>query len=159
MERSIRIFLCAFAPLREKLLLVLLTLAFLAVAPPSSAQQVVDKMVATVNAGVRTDLITYSDLLWQLALQPPLQPLLGLAVLALGAMAVAAGGRAHMRMATVLALVADRAIGLGAALADGLDDLVVLGGDVLAEARQVLRPEAMEELLDGTQLTALPSAC
>lgn len=36
----------------------------------SSAQQVVDKMVATVNAGVRTDLITYSDLLWQLALQP-----------------------------------------------------------------------------------------
>ena len=27
-------------------------------------------MVATVNAGVRTDLITYSDLMWQLALQP-----------------------------------------------------------------------------------------
>lgn len=36
----------------------------------SAAQKVVDKMVATVNAGVRTDLITYSDLLWQLALQP-----------------------------------------------------------------------------------------
>jgi len=35
-----------------------------------SAQQVVDKMVATVNAGVRTDLITYSDLMWQLSLQP-----------------------------------------------------------------------------------------
>lgn len=34
------------------------------------AQRVVDKMVATVNAGVRTELITYSDLLWQLALQP-----------------------------------------------------------------------------------------
>jgi hypothetical protein len=34
------------------------------------AQEVVDKMVATVNGGVRTDLITYSDLLWQLALQP-----------------------------------------------------------------------------------------
>src|SRR5207245_2724713 len=34
------------------------------------AQEVVDKMVATVNTGVRTDLITYSDLLWQLALQP-----------------------------------------------------------------------------------------
>ena len=33
-------------------------------------QQVIDKMVATVNAGVRTDLITYSDLLWQLSLQP-----------------------------------------------------------------------------------------
>jgi hypothetical protein len=37
---------------------------------PCAAQQVVDKMVATVNAGVRTDLITYSDLVWQLALQP-----------------------------------------------------------------------------------------
>src|SRR5262245_64631005 len=45
--------------------------AFLwAFAPVCAAQQVVDKMVATVNAGVRTDLITYSDLLWQLALQP-----------------------------------------------------------------------------------------
>ena len=33
-------------------------------------QQVIDKMIATVNAGVRTDLITYSDLLWQLSLQP-----------------------------------------------------------------------------------------
>src|SRR5678816_1868707 len=40
------------------------------VAPVCTAQKVVDKMVATVNAGVRTDLITYSDLVWQLALQP-----------------------------------------------------------------------------------------
>ncbi|MEO8435247.1 MAG: hypothetical protein ABI596_10160 [Pyrinomonadaceae bacterium] len=30
----------------------------------------VDKMVATVNGGVGPQLITYSDLLWQLALQP-----------------------------------------------------------------------------------------
>lgn len=41
-----------------------------AVSSTAPAQQVVDKMVATVNAGVRTELITYSDLLWQLALQP-----------------------------------------------------------------------------------------
>lgn len=34
------------------------------------AQVMVDKMVATVNSGVRTDLITYSDLLWQMALEP-----------------------------------------------------------------------------------------
>ena len=34
------------------------------------AQEVVDKMVATINGGVKTDLITYSDLVWQLALQP-----------------------------------------------------------------------------------------
>ena len=74
MERMIRsalrIFLCAFAPLREKLFFILLTVTFLCLVPPCSAQQVVDKMVATVNAGVRTDLITYSDLLWQLSLQP-----------------------------------------------------------------------------------------
>ncbi len=39
-------------------------------APSAQAQAVVDKMVATVNSGVRPSLITYSDLLWQLALQP-----------------------------------------------------------------------------------------
>ena len=38
--------------------------------PSCSAQEVVDSMVATVNNGVSPDLITYSDLLWQLALQP-----------------------------------------------------------------------------------------
>ncbi len=42
--------------------------------PTASAQQVIDKMVATVNAGTQSGcdlcLITYSDLLWQLALQP-----------------------------------------------------------------------------------------
>lgn len=33
-------------------------------------QLVVDKMVTTVSDGVRTELITFSDLLWQLALEP-----------------------------------------------------------------------------------------
>ncbi|MFN2501173.1 MAG: hypothetical protein ABR530_04085 [Pyrinomonadaceae bacterium] len=33
-------------------------------------QEIVDKTVAAVGDGVRTELITYSDLLWQLALQP-----------------------------------------------------------------------------------------
>jgi hypothetical protein len=46
-------------------------LSFLILAPSAQGQQVVvDKMVATVNSGVRPSLITYSDLLWQLALQP-----------------------------------------------------------------------------------------
>ncbi|HEV7474813.1 MAG TPA: hypothetical protein VGN90_12240 [Pyrinomonadaceae bacterium] len=36
----------------------------------ASSQEIVDKTVATVSSGVRTDLITYSDLIWQLALQP-----------------------------------------------------------------------------------------
>jgi hypothetical protein len=47
----------------------------LALVPQAFSQQVVDKMVATVNAGIVPEcrqicLITYSDLLWQLALQP-----------------------------------------------------------------------------------------
>jgi hypothetical protein len=40
------------------------------VLPARAQTAVVDKMVATVNSGVRPSLITYSDLLWQLALQP-----------------------------------------------------------------------------------------
>jgi len=34
------------------------------------AQVIVDKTVATISDGVKTELITYSDLLWQLALVP-----------------------------------------------------------------------------------------
>lgn len=45
----------------------------LGVASFAPAQQVVDKTVATVTDGVRTELITYSDLRWQLALQPGVQ--------------------------------------------------------------------------------------
>jgi len=39
-------------------------------------QQVMDKSIATVSDGVRTELITLSDLKWQLALQPntPIDP-------------------------------------------------------------------------------------
>src|SRR5688500_5622441 len=53
----------------------LLLSAFCLLPSSARAQEVVDKMVATVNAGVVPDcrnicLITYSDLLWQLALQP-----------------------------------------------------------------------------------------
>ena len=49
---------------------LVLVLAFSSI---TAAQQVVDKMVATMNAGARTELITYSDLIWQLALQPTTQ--------------------------------------------------------------------------------------
>jgi hypothetical protein len=53
----------------------LLLTAYCVLPPAVLGQQVVDKMVATVNAGVVPEcrqicLITYSDLLWQLALQP-----------------------------------------------------------------------------------------
>jgi hypothetical protein len=54
-----------------RVVVVCLAFTLLAFAPISlCSAQVVDKMVATVNAGTRTDLITYSDLVWQLALQP-----------------------------------------------------------------------------------------
>ncbi len=48
----------------------LLLLLLLLLPTPARGQEVVDKTIATVNGGVETDLITYSDLLWQLALQP-----------------------------------------------------------------------------------------
>lgn len=51
--------------------LFLLFAFFAAAFVPARAQTVVDKTVATVSDGVQTgELITYSDLLWQLALQP-----------------------------------------------------------------------------------------
>jgi hypothetical protein len=52
------------------LLLLLAASVLLCSSSLARAQKVADRMVATVNSGVRTDLITYSDLLWQLALQP-----------------------------------------------------------------------------------------
>jgi hypothetical protein len=66
--RNGRLLLPAFPAVCRLLLLLLL-------ASPAAGQQVIDKMVATVNAGVlpecrQTCLITYSDILWQLALQP-----------------------------------------------------------------------------------------
>ena len=54
--------------------LLLLLTASCSLLTTARAQQVVDKMVATVNAAGQTRcqacLITYSDLLWQLSLQP-----------------------------------------------------------------------------------------
>lgn len=49
---------------------IFLTLIFAVLTVNISAQKVVDKIVATVSDGVRTQVITYSDLLWQLALEP-----------------------------------------------------------------------------------------
>lgn len=55
---------------------IYLALAFVFFSIKIDAQETVDKTVATVSDSVRTELITYSDLLWQLALQPnaPLNP-------------------------------------------------------------------------------------
>lgn len=49
--------------------LAFLPFAFSANAVAQSVK-VVDKMIATINNGSRTDLITYSDVMWQIALEP-----------------------------------------------------------------------------------------
>ncbi len=48
----------------------LLLAAYFLMPSTAYAQKTVDRMVATVDGGTRVDLITYSDLLWQIALQP-----------------------------------------------------------------------------------------
>ena len=57
-------------------LLVLPAIFLLMMAFNAIGQEVVDKTVAVVSDTSRTELITYSDLVWQLALQPgaPLDP-------------------------------------------------------------------------------------
>jgi hypothetical protein len=59
----------------RQIVFCLLLTAYCLLPSAVAGQQVIDKMVATVNAGVLPDcrqicLITYSDLVWQLALQP-----------------------------------------------------------------------------------------
>ena len=64
-------------PARYQLAVSLLIILFFALSSTKTpAQETIDKTVATVSDGVRTELITYSDLVWQLALQPnaPLEP-------------------------------------------------------------------------------------
>ena len=95
----------------------------------------------------------------QLAFELALQPQARLAVLALRAVAVATGGGHDVRVAAVLALVADRAEGLGAALAEGLDDLAVRGGDRLTEALQIGGRILAKDGLNGAHVTGPPSAC
>ena len=55
---------------------ILIILFFALFSVKIQAQETVDKTVATISDGVRTELITYSDLVWQLALQPnaPIAP-------------------------------------------------------------------------------------
>ena len=55
----------------KKILILSAFLSVIFVLPMRSfAQEIVDKTVATVSDGIHTELITYSDLVWQLALEP-----------------------------------------------------------------------------------------
>jgi hypothetical protein len=69
--RSLPFALCTLPLALCTLPLALCTL-LLAPCPPAQAQAISDKMVATVTTGARAtpDLITYSDIVWQLALEP-----------------------------------------------------------------------------------------
>jgi hypothetical protein len=58
---------------RTALLTVTVSMLLLAVAAAAAAQDLVDKTVATVSDGTRSELITYSDIMWQLALEPGVQ--------------------------------------------------------------------------------------
>src|SRR5688500_9288373 len=71
-ENRKRVMKMNFLRVRKLVLgLVLILPFFFSGALSSSAQEIVDRTVATVDDNVgQPELITYSDLLWQLALQP-----------------------------------------------------------------------------------------
>jgi hypothetical protein len=79
-QRNIKIFVMknnSSKPLVNYFAVSILIILFLALfSVKIEAQETVDKTVATISDGVRTELITYSDLVWQLALQPnaPIAP-------------------------------------------------------------------------------------
>ena len=54
-------------------LVILAIVVFSASVTAANAQEIVDKTVAVVSDAGRSELITYSDILWQLALQPGTQ--------------------------------------------------------------------------------------
>ena len=64
-----------------------------------------------------------------------------------------------MRVAAILAAIADRAERLGAALANGLDDLTLLGADLPGEALEILGGIPAEDILNGAHFRDPPSAC
>ena len=63
-------------PIKSNIYVVFCLIVFFLFSGTIRAQQVVDKIVATVSDGGQPELITYSDLLWQLALIPnaPINP-------------------------------------------------------------------------------------
>lgn len=70
-ESKINVELMKFHQCRSnKAISAALALLILAIGGSIRGQEIVDKTVATVGDGSRTQLITYSDIIWQLALQP-----------------------------------------------------------------------------------------
>ena len=87
----------------------------------------------------------------------PRQPRLALALLAAGAVSVAAGAMHDVLLPTGLAHVEGGARRLGMALRNGRDDLLVRLGHGRAEAVQVRGPVGAKEVLEEAHATGPPS--
>ena len=72
LKNNLKFEICNFQFAISSRLLLALCPLLLALCSPAPAQTIADKMVATVTNGSRAtpDLITYSDLVWQLTLEP-----------------------------------------------------------------------------------------
>jgi hypothetical protein len=92
----------------------------------------------------------------QLPLPLSFQPLLGLVVLAAGTVTVATTAMNWMKLTTMLTGVEGGAIDFGAAVADSVDDLGMLGGHGFPVALAILRAVDTEEVIDDTPLTGHP---
>jgi hypothetical protein len=81
--------------------------------------------------------------------------LLSLVVLAIGAVAIAAGAIDEMVLAAALAVVEGDTELAASALHDGLDDFSVLVGDVLSMTLEIFGPELAENIFDSGHVPTL----
>jgi hypothetical protein len=86
---------------------------------------------------------------WHLPLHLIMEPLLGLAVLAGGAVAVSAGAEVEMRFSTALTLIEGGSEGLGSTVDDSADDLEMVPWDGILEPVHVGLPIGAEDIVDG----------
>jgi hypothetical protein len=82
------------------------------------------------------------------------EPLPGLVMLALGAMAVSAGPEDVMDLAAVVTFIDGHAVKLGAAPDHGLDGFPVVGRHAVSVAFEVLGAVSAEDVGDGLHITA-----
>jgi hypothetical protein len=94
---------------------------------------------------------------WELALNLFLQPLLGLTVLAGGAMTITTGAIELAWLGTAITLVEGDPAGFGAASHDGIDDFALRLGYYGSIALEVLGAEGYKDFMDGVHDRVPPS--
>jgi hypothetical protein len=109
---------------------------------------------ALVLAHERTQLLRNGKrdqevMAWELALDLGLEPLLGLVVLASGAVAITAGAKELARLGAAVALIERDPAGLGATSDDGIDDFAVGLGHCGSIALKILGAESGKDFMDG----------